>query len=74
MPTTLTQATQQPAIDGKTAFKELANLMKQPEVVVALRRRRTGQTLDARQSAMLEHHDALDSANQAQAQLEKAPR
>ena len=73
MPTTLTQATkQQPAIDGKSAYKELANLIKQPEVVIALQKRRTGQTLDARQVAMLEHHDALESANRGQAMIEKA--
>jgi hypothetical protein len=47
-------------------------LIKQTEVVIALQKRRTGQALDARQTAMLAHHDALDSANRAQAQLEKA--
>ena len=64
--------TQQPAIDGKAAYKELAALVKQPEIIVALQKCRTGQALDARQVAMLEHHDALDSANRGQAMIEKA--
>ena len=51
MATTLTTGTQPPAIDGKTAYKELANLAKQPEVAIALQKRSTGQTLDARQIA-----------------------
>jgi hypothetical protein len=73
MATALTQTTQQqPIVDGKSAYKELATLIKQPEVVIALQKRRTGQTLDARQIAILDHHDVLDAANRAQAQLEKA--
>jgi hypothetical protein len=64
--------TQQPAVDGKSAYKELAALMKQPEVIVALQKRRTGQALDARQVAILDHHDALDTANRGQAMIEKA--
>ena len=52
MATTLTQTTTQtPVIDGKTAFKELTTLMRSKEVVTALQRRRTGQSLDERQTA-----------------------
>ena len=71
--TTLTQTPQQTIVDGKTAWRELAALMKQPELHIALQKRRTGQAItDARQVALLEHHDMLDSANRAQVAIERA--
>lgn len=71
--TTLTAGTQQaPAIDGKSAYKELANLMQDKEVRVALTKRTAGATLSASEVKTLEHHDYLQSANNNQARVEKA--
>jgi hypothetical protein len=73
MPTTLTQAATQPQpIDGKTAHRELAQLMRDKDARVALQKRSAGATLAAAELKMLEHHDALTAANNAQARIEKA--
>ena len=72
MATTLTAGTQPPVIDGRTAFKELTQWMKNKEVVTALQRRRVGQSIDERQTALLAHHDALSAANNSQARAERA--
>jgi hypothetical protein len=73
MATTLTPGASAPAIDGKTAFKEIAAIAGSPEGRIALQRQRTGQSLDPAQRALVQRHDQLLAANDAQARLERPP-
>jgi hypothetical protein len=70
---TLTPGANAPAIDGKTAFREMATLMNTPGMITALRRRESGQTLDGAQTALIRRHDELEAANNAQALREHPP-
>lgn len=72
MPTALTTGTQPPAIDGKSAYKELTALMQDKGMRTALQKRTAGATLTAAEVKRLEHHDALQGANNGQARAEKA--
>ena len=73
MATALTQTTQQaPAIDGKTAHRELAALMKDGELRTALTKRTSGASLTASETKKLAYHDEIVAANNAQARAEKA--
>jgi hypothetical protein len=72
MPTALTTGTQPAAVDGRSAYKELANVMQDKEVRIALQKRTTGAALTAAEVKKLEHHDYLQAANNVQARVEKA--
>lgn len=72
--TTLTKPlTPAAPVDGRTAFRELGELMTKPEMRIALQRSRTGQPLDGAQAALVARHDELLAANNAQARLERPP-
>jgi hypothetical protein len=73
MATKLTPGANAPAIDGKTAFQEIAKIAGSPEGRIALQRQRTGQSLDPGQRALVQRHDQLVAANNAQAHLERPP-
>ena len=71
--TKLTPGNSAPAIDGKTAFKEIAAIAGSQEGRIALQRQRNGQSLDPAQRALVQRHDQLMAANDAQARLERPP-
>jgi hypothetical protein len=68
--TKLTPGNSAPAIDPKTAFREMAEQMKKPGMTTALRRREQGLSLDPAQTALIRRHDELDAANSAQHAIE----
>jgi hypothetical protein len=70
---TLTPGANAPAIDGKTAFREIAAIAGSPEGRIALQRHANGQALDPAQKALIQRHDELLAANDAQARLERPP-
>jgi hypothetical protein len=49
-----------PTVDGETAYKELTEVVNSKEGRIALQRHRTGQSLNARQAAIVARHDALE--------------
>src|SRR5258708_6114832 len=61
-----------PAVDGETAYKELTEVVNSKEGRIALQRHRTGQSLDARQAAIVARHDALERANNEVARAQRA--
>jgi hypothetical protein len=58
------------AIDGKTAYKELAEIAGSREGSIALQKKRTGQTLTDGEARIVARHDALMAANNQQARAE----
>lgn len=66
-------ATQVQAVDQKTAYRELAKMVADPEVATAFQVARTAgrKSLTERQARLVARHDELLAANNAQAESER---